>query len=111
MDEFDNDVADIFSDICIDRCTVIAISIHFQCSRYGLEEALFVNACKDESCIVKTLGTFGTCADADCRERMPNGGEETALFGKCAGIGNNGGSVHLEAIIIVEAKWFVLNYK
>ena len=74
----------------------------------GLQKALGVDAGYDEVPLVDGFGTLGGGADADCREGMAYAGEETALLGECAAVAHYGESVHLQAVVVVEAERLVL---
>ena len=39
---------------------------------------------------------------------MTDGSEERGFLGKCAGVGDYGGSIHLQAVVVVEAEGLVL---
>ena len=41
---------------------------------------------------------------------MAYGGEEAGFFGEGTGVGNDGGGVHLQAVVVVETEGFVLDY-
>lgn len=56
---------------------VVAVCVHFDCCVNCLKQALFVNADDEKTTFVEGLGALGAGADADCRERVADGGEET----------------------------------
>lgn len=70
LDDFDYYVADVFTDVDIDRCTVIMVAVHRYCSLYSLEERFLIDAGEDEAGVVERFGTLRGGADADGRERM-----------------------------------------
>lgn len=76
---------------------------------YSLEQGVLVNAGDDEVAFVYGFGTLCTCTDADGGEGVAYAGEERRLFGQCAGIRYDGKGVHLQAVVIVKTKRFVLN--
>lgn len=76
LDDFDNDVADVFADVDINGSAVVVVAVHGDGCIYSLEETLFINAGEDEAGVVERLRTLGRCADANCREGMTYGGEE-----------------------------------
>lgn len=76
LDDFDDDVADVFADVDIDRGAVIVVTIHGDGGVYGLKKAFLINSGEDEACVVEALRAFGGGADAYCREGMTHGGEE-----------------------------------
>ena len=86
------------------------VAVHGDGGLDGLEEALFVDAGQDESGVVERLGAFGRGANADGREGMAHGGEEARFLGQGAGVGDHGGGVHLQAVVVVEAQGLVLNH-
>lgn len=75
----------------------------------ALQEAYRVDAGEDEAALVEGFGTLGGCADADGGERMADAGEERGFFRQGAAIAHHTESVHLEAVVVVEAERFVLN--
>lgn len=83
------------------------VAVHCYGGINGLQKRLFIDAGKDEPGVVKALGALGAGAYADGRERMAHGGEEAALLGQRAGVGDYGGGVHLQAVVVVEAKRLV----
>lgn len=104
MDDFDDDVADVFADVDIDGGTVVVVAVHGDGGVDGLEEALLVDAGEDEARVVEALGALGAGANADSREGMTHGSEEARFLGERAGVGDNGGGVHLQAVVIMEAE-------
>lgn len=85
------------------------VAVHRYCGLHSLEQGFLVDAREDEARVVKALGAFGGGADADRRERMPHGCEETRLFGECTGVGDHGGGIHLQTVVVVETEGLVLN--
>lgn len=75
----------------------------------ALQEAYRVDAGEDEAALVEGFGTLGGCADADGGERVSDAGEERGFFRQGAAIAHHTESVHLEAVVVVEAERFVLN--
>ena len=73
-----------------------------------MEQALLVDACQYEVALVEGFGALGAGAYAHGGEGVAYGGEEAALFGQGAGVANYGEGVHLEAVVVVESKRFVL---
>lgn len=76
MDDLDHDCTHVLAHVDINGCAIVAVAVHRDGCLHGLEQRLFVDAGKDESGVVEAFGAFGACADADCRERVPHGGEE-----------------------------------
>lgn len=76
LDDFDDDVADVFADVDVDRGAVVSVAVHRDGGLDGLQERLLVDAGEDEAGVVKAFGTLGGCADADGREGVTDGGEE-----------------------------------
>ena len=74
-----------------------------------LEQTLGVDSTQDEAAFVQGFGALGGGADADGREGMADAGEEAGFLGKGAAVGDDAEGVHLEAVVVVEAKGFVLN--
>lgn len=83
------------------------VAVHGYGGIDGLQQRFLINAGEDEPGVVKALGALGRGADADGRERMAHGGEEAALFGQSAGVGDYGGGIHLQAVVVVETERLV----
>ncbi len=107
MDDFDDDVADVLAGVDAYGGAVVVGGVH----RYGgvdcLQQAAGVDAGKDEAGVVEALGALGAGAYAHCREGVPYRGEEAAFFGQGATIADDGGCVHLQAVVVVEAQGLV----
>ena len=84
------------------------VAVHLDGCLDGLEKRFFIDSGEDEAGVVERLGALGRGADAHCREGMTDGGKEARFFGKGAGVGNYGGSIHLQAVVVVEAERLVL---
>ena len=110
LDDFDDDVADVFAGVDVDGGAVVVVAVHGDGGLDGLQEALFIDAGQDEAGVVERLGAFGRGADADGREGMADGGEEARFLGQRAGVGYYGGGVHLQAVVVVEAEGLVSDY-
>lgn len=102
LDDFDYYIADVLAHVDVDGGAVVVVAIHCDGGVYCLKKRLFINPGEDESCVVEALGALGRGADADGRERMTYGSEERGFFGESAGIGDNGGGVHLQTVVVVE---------
>ena len=89
--------------------SVIAILNQLYSNIYALEQALGINTAQHKAAFVEGLRPLGAGADAHSRERMTNRGEEAAFFGQCAAIAHHCKGIHLEAVVIMEAKGLVLN--
>ena len=100
----------ILIDIIRHRNTVTAIPAEFHSSIDCLEERLGINAGDDEVGFVNCLRTLGAGAYADSRERMADTGEERRLLWESAGVRHYRKSIHLQAVVVVEAEGFVLNH-
>ena len=87
-----------------------AIPAEFDSSVNCLEERLGVDAGDDEVGFVDGLRPLGRGTDADSRERMTNAGEERRLFRESSGVRHYRKSIHLKAVVVVEAEGFVLNH-
>lgn len=68
----------------------MTVAVHLHSYVYCLKEGFLVNAGEDEVSFVKRLGALGGCADADGGDRFADADEETALFGKGAGVADYG---------------------
>ena len=79
------------------------------CNIHALQESFCVDTAEDEAAFVEGFGTLCAGADTNCGEGMANRSEETAFLGQCARIRYYSEGVHLETVIVVEAKRFVLN--
>ena len=86
---------------------MVAGFVHLDGGVDGLQEALLVDAGDEEAGFVEGLGALGAGTDADGREGVTDAGEETAFLGEGAAVGDDGESVHLEAVVVVEAEGLV----
>lgn len=57
--------------------------------------------------LVQCLRALGGGADAHCRERVADRGEEAGLLGQGTGVGNHREGVHLQAVVVMEAHGLV----
>ena len=103
LDDLHNFRRDVLIHIIRYRNPMVAGGVHGNGCVHGLEEALLVDASEDEAGLVQGLRPFGRSADADGREGMTNAGEERGLLGQGAAVRYHGESVHLEAVVVVEA--------
>ena len=87
-----------------------AIPAEFHSSIDCLEERLCVNSSYDEVGFVDSFRALGAGADADGWEWMAYAGEERRLLRESAGIRHYRKSIHLQAVVVVEAERFVLNH-
>ena len=76
---------------------------------YALQQALGIDAAQDKAAFVQGFGALGAGADAHGGERVPDAGEEAALLGQGAGVGDHTVGVHLQAVVVVEAQGLVLD--
>lgn len=79
-------------------------------SIYCLKEALLIDTCDDEVGFVDGFRPLGASAYADSWEWMAYAGEERRLLWESAAVAHNCKSIHLKAVVVVEAKGFVLNH-
>ena len=70
---------------------------------HSLQKAALGNASKREACLVQRFGTLGGGTNAHRWKWAPNTREKARLLGQSAGIANHRISVHLQAVIVVEA--------
>ena len=108
LDELDNLGAD-FLNIVWYRNAIIAILAHCYCCIYTLQESVSIDTREDEAALVECLWTLCAGTDADSCNRFADRGKERAFLWECAGIRHDSKSVHLEAIVVVEAKRLVLD--
>ena len=106
-----NDLDDFGGDVLVgvigDREAVEAVTAEFHSGVDGLEEAFFVYAGDDEVTLVDGFGPLGARPDADSRERMSDTGEERTLLRKSAAVTDYGKSIHLKAVVVMEAERLV----
>ena len=76
LDDFDDDVGDVFADVDVDGSAVVVVVVHCYGGVNGLKERLFVDSGEDESGVVERFGALGRGADAHCGEGMADGCEE-----------------------------------
>ena len=107
LDDLDHYVTYVLAHIHIHRSAVVVVAVHGNGGVDGLEEALLIDSGKDEPRIVKALGALRARAYADGREWMAHRGEEAALLWQRAGVGDYGGGVHLQAVVVVKAERLV----
>lgn len=86
---------------------MVACGVHRHGCVDGLQQAILVDAGEDEAGLVEAFGALGAGADAHGREGVADRGEEAALLGQGAAVGDDGGGVHLQAVVVVEAEGFV----
>ena len=110
LDDFHDLRAHVFFDVVGHGDPVVTVSVHRDRGIDCLQERLFVDACDKEAGLVERFGAFGAGADAHGRERVTDTREEGAFFGERAAVAYDGEGVHLQAVVIVEAERFVLNY-
>ena len=98
---------DVFLHVVRYGDTVVAILVHLHGGVHGLEEAVRIDACQDETALVQSLGALRGGADTHRRERVSYAGEETALLGQSAAVADHSEGVHLQAVVVVEAQGLV----
>lgn len=77
LDDFDDDVGDVFAGVNVDRSAVVVVVVHGDGGVDSLQKRLFINAGEDEAGVIERLGSLRGGTDADGRERMADRGEET----------------------------------
>lgn len=75
-----------------------------------LQQRVLVDAGKNETALVQSFRTLGGGANAHRRERLADAGVERALLRQRTAVTDNGISVHLQAVEIVEAQRLVGNH-
>ena len=112
LDDLDDLVGDVFVGVVRDGdgATVLLLAYHLDGCIDRLKESFLIDTGEDEACFVERFGAFGGGADADSGEGVSDGGEERGFLGKRAGVGHDACGIHLQAVVIVEAKRFVLNH-
>ena len=88
---------------------MITIVVHIHSTLDGLEERLLVDTCDKEATLVEGLRALGRGADAHSWEGMTYASEERRFLGECTRVGNDSIGIHLEAVVVVEAKWLMLD--
>lgn len=101
--------ADILVHIVGNGDTMLTVAAELDGSINGLEQGFLVDTSNDEVTLVDGFGTLGRSTDADGGEGVADAGEERGFFGKGTAIADDGESVHLEAVVVVEAEGLVLN--
>ena len=110
LDDLHHFGGDIFLHVVRHGDAVVAVLVHLHSGIHGLEEAVRVDACQNETTLIQGFGALRGGADAHRRERVPHAGEETALLGQSAGIRDHGEGVHLQAVVVVEAQRLMLDH-
>lgn len=87
---------------------MITGSVHGNGGINGLQQGSGVYTGNEEAGFVQSLGTLSRSPDADCRERMADRCEEGGFLRQCSGIRYDRKCVHLETVVVVEAKRFML---
>ena len=62
--DFDYDVRNIFTNVDIDGSAVVVVGVHCYGSVDGLQKRFFIDARKDEPCVVEALGAL--CRRCGC---------------------------------------------
>ena len=107
LDDLDDFGRDVLVGVVGDREAVEAVTAEFHSGVDSLEEAFFVYAGDDEVTLVDGFGPLGARPDADSRKRMSDTGEERTLLRKSAAITDYGKSIHLKAVVVMEAERLV----
>ena len=110
LDDFDHLGGDVFLHVVRHGDADVAVSVHLHGGVHGLEEAVRINACQDETALIQGFGALGGGADAHRWERVPHAGEKAALLGQSATVADHGEGVHLQAVVVVEAQGLVLDH-
>lgn len=101
--------ADILVHIVGNGDTMLTVTAELDGSINGLQQGLLVDTCNDEVTLVDSFGTLGRGADANGGEGMVDAGEEGGFFGKGSAIADDGKSVHLETVVVVETEGLMLD--
>ena len=83
---------------------MVAVGGHPYGELDGLQEPPGVDAAEYEAPLVECLGPLGARPDADRRDGPADGRVERALLGKSAAVAHDAERVHLQAVVVVEAK-------
>lgn len=109
LNEFHNLGADNLIGIVGDGNTIVSVLAHFYRHVYSLKKVVFVDTSQYEAAFIQGFWAFRTGSDADGWETMTHTGEETAFLGQCSAVGHYRKGIHLQAIVIMEAKGLVLD--
>ena len=107
LDDLDDFGGDVFVDVVRDGRAVVAGSVHRHGGVHGLQQAAGVDAGNEEARLVERLGALGRRADAYRRERMADRGKKGRFLREGSGVGDHCEGVHLQAVVVVEAKGLV----
>ena len=110
LNDFNHLGRHIFLNVVWDRDAIVTSPIHFHRSVHRLEQPLLVDAGQNETSLVQSLWTLSGGADTYGGEGVSHAGEEAGLFGEGATVRDNCESVHLEAVIVVEAQGLMLDH-
>ena len=110
LDDFHYFGAYVFVYVVGDGDSVLTVAAEFYGSVNCLEERLFVDAGDDEVAFIDGFRALCGGANADGGEWVAHTGEEAAFFGECAAIAHHSKGVHLKTVVVVEAKWLMLNH-
>ena len=100
---------DVFRGIVWHWGAEFAVLLHLHCQVNGLQQLLRMDARQNKAALVQRLRALGGGADAHRRERLADRQVETRLLRQRAAVGHDAESVHLQAVVIVEAQWLVRN--
>lgn len=89
---------------------MISRGIHCHSRIDGLQQRAGVDAGDEEAPLIQGLRPLCRGANANRREGVSHRSKERRFLGKGAGIRHNRKSIHLQAIIIVEAQRLVLDH-
>lgn len=88
---------------------MLGVTAELDGSVNGLEQGLLVDTSNDEVAFVDGLGSLSRGTDADGGKGMADAGEERGFLGKGAAIADDGKSVHLKAVVVVETEGLMLD--
>lgn len=101
--------ADILVHIVGDGDAVLTVTAELDGSINSLEQGFLIDTSYDEVALVDGFGTLGRGADANGGKGVADAGEERGFLGKGAAIADDGKSVHLETVVVVEAEGLMLD--
>ena len=110
-----DDLHDLVGDVEVrvirhwDCAAGLFICYHLNSKIDRLQQPLRIDAREDKAGFVQRLRTFGRGPDTHGGDRMTDGSEKAALLRQCAAVRHYAESVHLQAVVVMEAKRLMRN--
>ena len=103
LDDLNDLIGNILIHIIRHGNAQIPVLVHLHSHIDRLQQMVTVDASENKVTLVQCFRALGTGADTDCREGMAYGSKEAALLRQSTAIGHDTESVHLQAVVVMEA--------